>query len=118
MDKHVNTKKPVTSSGLPSWLAALVLLILVAAHTQVTVRHLALWCTGVRYGAVEAIETASDGGATIVDQFAVYEHNELVGSSLWIGDRKFTVVQNGRTYIRLDVPAAELSAVERDAYCS
>ena len=115
MDKHVNTKKTATSSRLPSWLAALVLLILVAAHTQLTVRHLALWFTGVRYGAVEAIEAAPDGSATIVDQFAVYECDELVGSSLWIGDRKFTVVQNGRTYIRLDVPATELSAVEREA---
>jgi hypothetical protein len=89
----------------PRWLLAGLLLVMLSAHSQLTLRHWGLWLTGSHQGTVLALEAGNDPSQTVLsDPFAVYAVNELAGRPLWLGDHQVTVVANEPT--RLLVAAA------------
>ena len=112
----------------PTWLLVLVCGILLASHTQVTLRHAALRLAGVRFGKVAyvtdraAYEEAKPrfdrrqlsfgerAGAVVYDDTSVYADGELEGKRLWLGDHHYEVLDNTATHILVAGDVAELQA--------
>ncbi|MCK5849413.1 MAG: hypothetical protein KAH23_00755 [Kiritimatiellae bacterium] len=102
------------------WLLILAGAIVLASHTQVTLRHIALRIAGVRFGEVEYVarqseynETnprfdkrrlLSDGlsGTVVHDDMSVYADGELTGQWIWFGDEHYEVLDNTATHILVD----------------
>ncbi len=108
----------------PRWLLILALLVVVTAHTQLTVRHLALWLAGVRFGEVENVleQSAVKGlrdhqgalfevlGETAVlhDPLGVYRSGELRNKRICFGDDSFVIAANTPTHIEVYGSMAEI----------
>ena len=98
------------AAGLPRWFAYVVLAVLIAAHTQATLRHVALRLAGVRYGVAEKVVAGEDGGTIVHDEYGVYKPNALAGKSIFFGDASFPVTGNTATTILVDAPLGEVEA--------
>lgn len=115
-----NTSAPQAESVRRPWprrlLGALAAVIIISAHSQVTLKHIALRLAEVRIGDVDAVRTAADGSAICDDPFAIYASGELKNKQLLIGDAVFWVTDNSRTQIQLDgTPSAvEAALVDND----
>lgn len=107
----------------PGWMVVLVVLIIASAHTQLTMRHLALRLANVRYGdiAKEDVAATPDGMGTICrDPYAVFKPHELQGKKLWIGDQFYPITDNTPTEIHLDAAHVDVTAAfaEKDRHRS
>ncbi len=114
---------PKQGKQYPGWMVVLVVLIIASAHTQLTMRHLALWLANVRYGAIakEDVAATPDGTGTICrDPYAVFKPHELQGKKLWIGDQFYPITDNTPTEIHLDAAHVDVTAAfaEKDRHRS
>lgn len=83
-----------------NWLAVGVLATLVAAHTQVTVRHMAWRLAGIRSGVVAKVDPGKVG-VRVRDPQALFADGALEGAVFRIGGATAPVVTNGRSWIEL-----------------
>jgi O-antigen ligase len=89
-----------------------VILLLAAAHSQVTLRHWALRAVGVQYGKVETVAPVAGATQSVAhDPFANFATGELAGKKVDFGGETFTVVTNDRTSLTLDATAERVAAV-------
>lgn len=105
---------------LPRWLLALGILTLIAAHSQLTLRHWALRLAGLRVGTIQRMVPGEAGRSRASDDFAIFRPQELAGRKLFLGDAIFPVAANGQTWIEVAAPAeavqAALAAAPRGEY--
>lgn len=110
----------------PAWLIVLACGIVLASHTQATIRHAALRVAGVRFGKVTYVtdrETyekneprfdrrrlafASDEAVVVHDDTGVYADGELKGDWLWLGRDHYEVLDNTATHMLVAADADEL----------
>jgi len=112
----------------PVWVVVLGCAIVLASHTQVTLRHAALRVAGVRFGKVAYVtdRTSYEGGeprfdrrkldlgagdgAVIYDDTSVYADGELKGTWVWLDGEHYEVLDNTATHILVAGDVAELQA--------
>lgn len=101
-----------TSKSRISLRCVLVILLLAAAHSQVTLRHWALRLVGVQYGKVETVVPLGESTQCVVhDPFAIFANGALAGKRIDFGGESFTVVANDQTSLTLDATAERVAAV-------
>ena len=116
----------VSGVRYPTWLIVLGCAIVLASHTQVTLRHAALRVAGVRFGKVTHVTDRlgyentdprfdrrklrfdAKDGAVVHDDTSVYPDGELKGSWLWLDGEHYEVLDNTATHILVAGDVAEL----------
>ena len=90
----------------------MVVLLLAAAHSQVTLRHWALRVVGVQYGEIESVTPLPEGGGCVADDpFAKFANGALAGKKIDFGGESFNVLDNDGTTLTLDATAERVAAV-------
>jgi hypothetical protein len=90
----------------------LVILLLAAAHSQVTLQHWALRLVGIQYGKVETVAAIPDTTQCIAhDPFANFASGALAGKRIDFGGDSFSVISNDKTSLTLDATAERVAAI-------
>ncbi len=112
----------------PNWLLLIGVLVIAFAHTQVTLRHLALRVAGIRFGEAHQVldvvgyldeearfdtrklkfPSGDDISSVLIvrDKMGVYLPGELAGDRIWFDGIDYEVVDNTETNILVDTDDA------------